>query len=84
MKPLEESEWGLWHESRSLLGTCREVQQLGPGRTQRGQAATSLLDLTPSKGEKKQLGLDHPVFTIRRLKALAATGRKTAEEAADW
>lgn len=84
VKPWEESKWGLWHKSRSLLGTCREVQHLGPGRTQRGRTATALLGLTLSKGKKNQLSLDHPVFTIRRLKALAATGRKTAEEAADW
>lgn len=25
VKPWEESEWGLWHKSRSLLGTCWEV-----------------------------------------------------------
>ena len=34
--------------------------------------------------KKRRLGLDCPLFTFHRLKALAATGRKTAEEAADW
>lgn len=34
--------------------------------------------------KKRRLGLDCPLFTFHRLKALAATGRKTAEAAADW
>lgn len=34
--------------------------------------------------KKRRAHLDCPLFTSHRLKALAATGRKTAEEAADW
>lgn len=34
--------------------------------------------------KKRRAGLDSAVFSFHRLKALAATGMKTAEEAADW